>query len=159
MLALAADHVIDGSTLADRSDLLEAMDAAVRAMPNKYLRDKRRFRFYVHPEAEYNLRTALSERATGAGDRFLLEDTPVIIRGVPVIALPALAERDVAGDPGADALLINPQNVLIGVQRQISVESDRLIRSRVVEYVVTARSDVEIEESDAAVKVDGINHA
>lgn len=154
-----AGHTIDGATLPDRSDVVEAFDAAYRQMPKKYMRVKREFRFYVSEDAEYNLRTTLAERATGAGDRFLTDDAPILLRGVPVVALPALAEREVeAGVDGADGLLIHPQNVVIGIQRRITIEQDRKPRARVVDFVVTARSDVELEQPDAAVKVDGIAH-
>lgn len=158
-LKLATSHVVAHTDLTSASDVIEVMDKARAALPKKYLRNKREWRLYVHEDVEYQLRTALSERATAGGDRFLLDDAPVVIRGIPVVALPAIAEYDDSGTTRSDALLIHPQNAVIGIQRHIQVESDRKIRARVVEYVCSVRSDVEYEEEDAVVKVTGIEHA
>ena len=114
---------------------------------------------YVHEDAEYNLRTTPAERATGAGDRFLTDDAPILLRGVPVVAPPALAEADGVGNMTASGLLTHPSNVVLGIQRAIQIESDRLIRKRIVEYVCTIRSDFQFEGEDAVVKVTGLQHS
>lgn len=155
------------STVADMTtptDLVEACDKALRSLPKKYLRNKREWRYYVHADAELQLRQALSERSTGAGDRYLLDDAPVLVRGIPVVSLPVLPEiADIDGGgagtaAGSKVLLVHPKNVVIGVQRAISIESDRLIRQRVVEYVATVRSDVTFEEEDAVAMAE-VEHA
>jgi hypothetical protein len=111
------------------------------------------------------LRQALSERSTGAGDRFLLDDAPVLVRGIPVSALPALptiADVDsvTAGDQaGSAAFLTHPKNVVIGIQRAIRIEPDRDARARVTDYVVTVRADAALQDEDATVKITGIEHA
>jgi hypothetical protein len=81
-----------------------------------------------------------------------------------MVALPALAEYDLDGGGagtamGSDALLIHPKNVVIGIQRQISIEPDRNPRARTIAYVVSVRADVELQDADGVVKVSGIEHA
>lgn len=156
VLALTTSHVTAHTSMTDATDVAEAFDLAYTSLPGKYRRNRRALRFYVHEDAEYQFRKQLAERSTAAGDRFLLEDTPVLLRGVPVVPLPVLPVYDDAGTDRSDALLVNPQNVVIGVQRAISLETDRLIRKRVQEFVATIRSDVQFEEEDAVAKVTGI---
>lgn len=163
VMKLATSHVADMAGAS--TDVIASCDAAYKTLPKKYLRNKREWRFYTTPDMEFQMRQALSERATAAGDNFLLTDTPVLLRGIPVVSLPLLADKvDVdsvtAGNqPGADILLVHPKNVVIGVQRSISIENQRLIRERTVEYVATIRSDVEFEEEDAVAKAINVKYA
>jgi HK97 family phage major capsid protein len=154
-----------GSDLAEHEDVVRAADAAFRLLPGKYLRNKRQWRYYVHPDLEFQLRQALAERSTNAGDKYLLDDAPVLVRGIPVVALPAMPTRteDPDGDSTdqtvSDVVLVHPANVVIGIQRQIQVESERKIRERIVEYMVSIRSDMELEEEDAVAVTTSVSHA
>lgn len=172
ILKLATTHVADKSGAddtsdqADWADVVAAADEAFLRLPKKYLRNKREWRYYVHEDVEYQLRQALSERSTGAGDRFLLDDAPILVRGIPVTPVPMLPSTDetTAGDGNDDAttsplVLVHPKNIVIGVQRAISIESDRLIRERAVEYVATLRFDVEFEEEDAVSVTERVLHS
>jgi len=130
-------------------------------LPKKYLRSKREWRFYVHEDVEYQLRQALAERSTGAGDRFLLDDAPVLLRGVPVMPVPVMKITTAAGSGTnaiSKALLAHPKNLVMGIQRAISIETDRKPRARVVDYVVSVRSDFTFEEEDA-IAVTEVEHA
>lgn len=154
-----------GADLTEHEDVLRAADAAVKRLPGKHLRDKRAWRLYVHPDLEFQLRQQLAERSTGAGDRYLLDDAPVLVRGIPVTPLPAMPTR--SEDPDGDAtpqtvsdlVLVHPKNVVIGVQRRIQVETDRKPRERVVDYVVSVRSDIEFEEEDAVAATTSVSIA
>lgn len=55
--------------------------------------------------------------------------------------------------PTSKLLFTNPQNIIFGIQRNIRIEQGRDIRSREVIIVLTARVDVQIEETDAISKV------
>jgi hypothetical protein len=46
-----------------------------------------------------------------------------------------------------------PKNLIFGVQRDIMIETDKDIRSRVLIIVLTMRIALQIEEADAAVRV------
>lgn len=56
-----------------------------------------------------------------------------------------------ATDDGTDIVLTNPQNLILGLQRDIRLEPDRLPRLRVTDWVLTMRSVAEIVEAEAAV--------
>lgn len=55
-----------------------------------------------------------------------------------------------ATDDGADVILTNPKNLILGVQREMRVEPDRLPRLRATDWVLTMRVIPEIAEADAA---------
>jgi hypothetical protein len=52
-----------------------------------------------------------------------------------------------------DMLFTFPKNLIFGVQRDIMIETDKDIRSRVLIIVLTMRIALEIEEAEAAVRV------
>jgi hypothetical protein len=64
--------------------------------------------------------------------------------GSPIIPVPLM--------PGSSGILTNPLNLIFGVQRDIMMETDKIITDRVYVIVVTARIAVQIEEEAAAVK-------
>ena len=61
--------------------------------------------------------------------------------------------------PADKCILTHPQNIIWGVQRQISVETDRDIRARTYIIVLTLRVDMKFETEDAVVEINGINEA
>jgi hypothetical protein len=65
--------------------------------------------------------------------------------GVPIA--PAALMED------TDMLFTFPKNLIFGVQRDIMIETDKDIRSRVLIIVLTMRIALQIEEADAAVRV------
>jgi hypothetical protein len=105
------------------------------------------FMMSYHNVFEY--RDALADRATGKGDDFYLNRPTVYAFGVPV--LPA------ALMPNDTVLFTFPKNLLFGVQRDVMIETDKDIRSRVLIVVLTMRIAIQAEESDAMVKVTGLN--
>lgn len=136
----------------------DAFHKAVRKLPKKYLRNKAEWRFYTHFDIELDYRNLLAERATGAGDRFLLEDSPVFALGFPVIPVGALKSRVDTGDTVSDILLVHPQNIIFGIQRDIFTEMERKPRLRHVETTTTVRIDFKYEEEDATSEVTRIKH-
>ena len=67
----------------------------------------------------------------------------------PVIAVP---EFPVDGSNNTQALLANPEGLLLGVYRQIRMKVDEDISAGVVIIVVTVRFDVKLVEASAVVK-------
>lgn len=166
IIALATNSV-DGTTLVDRTDALEAFDAAWAALPRRFKKANRKeWRFFVSDEVESQYRQTLSERATAGGDRFVLDDAPVTLRGVPMVPvqeadLPTY-DLDGAGAGtamGSDAILVMPRNIVVGIQRAINIESERRIKARVIDHVCTVRSDLALEEPEGVVIVKGIETA
>lgn len=150
-----AGHTVDAQGALIDKALWKKLVAAV---PAKYFRNRKEWRLYTSPNNELNWREKLSDRATGAGDRFLLEDVPAVAFGIPVEPL-AMIPEVASGTPEVtqtSALLTHPQNIVVGFHRDISVESDKVITSRQYIIVVTCRVGVALEEADATAKMTNI---
>jgi HK97 family phage major capsid protein len=123
--------------------------AGLKAMPNKYLRNRAAMGFYVAPHTEIELAHKYSDRETALGDNKLTLWTPTPIHGIPVVPVALM--------PSENYLLTDPKNVILGIQRQIMIETDRDIRTRVLIVVLTMRIDVKYEEEEAAVLCKGLD--
>jgi len=58
--------------------------------------------------------------------------------------------------PNDQYLFTYPKNLIVGVQRQIMIETDRDIRTRVIIIVLTMRLAIQYETEDAVVKCVGL---
>jgi len=123
--------------------------AGIKAMPNKYLRNRGSMYFYVSPHCEIELADSYSDRETALGDRKTTGWNPNYVYGVPVIPVALMANDQY--------IFTNPKNMIMGLQRKIMIETDRDIRARVLIVVLTLRLDFKYEEEDAAVKCIGLN--
>jgi len=149
ILKQATSHVVDFSDSTDRSIRKEIFKHGIKAMPNKYLRNRSALKFWVSPDAETEYADSLANRETMLGDSKVTKWTPNFAYGVPVVPV-ALMSSD-------KYIFTHPKNVILGVQRQVMIETDRDIRARVLIVVVTIRLDIKYEEEDSVVKCIGLN--
>lgn len=126
----------------------DAVKAAVKAMPDKYLRMRSRMKHYVSVDNETEMRDQYGNRQTGLGDSQVQGLLPVFVFGSKIEGVSLM--------PAANGLYTDPQNLLFGIQRNIMMEYDKDIRTREFIIVVTARVANQIEEEDAVVKYTGI---
>ena len=145
-LALAG-HTYDGSALTAIDK--DAFKAALQEMPTQYLRNLTAMNFLMswHNVIEY--RDTLATRSTGAGDDYYLNRPTVSAFGVPIVPAALM--------PNDEILFTYPQNLIFGVQRDIMIETDKDITSRVLIVVLTMRIAIQAEEANAIVKVNGIS--
>lgn len=150
VLKRATAHVVDntGAPVAISNAPFLSM---IKSMPNQYLRNTKSMRYWVSPHAEMDYANWLgTQRETAYGDSRLISNwggnTPL---GVPL--------RSCSNVTNDKAIFCDPKNIILGIQRNISVETDKDIRSRVLIFVLTLRVDVQIEEIDAVVKYLGLN--
>lgn len=148
ILKQATSHVVDhtGAPVPVNKTVFKQM---LKAMPNKYLRNRTAMRHFVSPHAEIEYADSLTSRETPLGDRKVTGWMPNYAYGIPV--------KPVALMPNAKGIFTYPKNLIMGVQRQIMIETDRDIRARVLVVVLTLRLDMKFEEEDAVVKVDGLD--
>lgn len=146
-LKLATDHVVDGNAETINKSLFKN---GLKAMPDQYLRNLAQMRHFVSVNNEIEYRDTIASRETSAGDsQFVAQaQNPVFGFGVPLNAVSLM--------PGDQGLLTHPLNLIMGIQRQISIEVDKSITERVFIIVLTARIDFQIEETDAIVKYTNI---
>lgn len=118
-----------------------------KTMPKQYLRVLRQMQYIGSTDMETMWRDSLANRGTALGDATLVGDSPVPAYGIPVTGAAMM--------PSAKVLLTNPKNLIMGIQRQFSMEFDKNIQTRKYIIVLTARVAVAVEETDATVL--GIN--
>lgn len=142
-----ADHTYDGSGLTkiDKTVFKNAIDN----MPSKYLRNLNVMEYFMSWHNVIDYRDQLAGRATGKGDDYYLNRPTVYAFGVPVSPAALM--------PDSKLLFTFPQNILLGVQRDISVETDKDIRTRELILVLTMRLAINMEETDAAVVVNNLS--
>ena len=121
------------------------------ALPVQYQRNLPAMRHFISVNQETEYRDTIADRGTGLGDNVIQGMAPVYAYGVPIEALDWMPE-----DKG---LFCNPLNLIFGIQRQVSMEFDKDITSRVYIIVVTMRIDCQIEESEAVSVYNNIGSA
>jgi hypothetical protein len=101
-------------------------------------------RHFVSVDNEIAYRDSLANRETALGDAQIQGFSPVFGFGVPVEPASLM--------PAANGLTTNPLNCIFGIQRDIWIETDKDISSRVYIIVLTMRTDFKYEEEEAVVK-------
>ncbi len=142
VLKRTTSHVVDALSATVSAEIFNNMK---KALPTKYRRNLNTMRFMVSMDRESDYRLKVSGRETGLGDS--------ILTGNQVLPVLGIGMTPVALLPDVNALLLNPQNVIFGIQRNLRIEQDREIRSREIIIVLTARVGIAIEEEDAMVKL------
>lgn len=133
-------HVVNAGGATINKNILKA---GVKAMPDKYLRNRASLTHFVSVDNETEYRDTYASRQTALGDAQLQGTNPLYAFGSQVTGVPLM--------PGSKGLFTNPLNLLFGIQRRINIEYDKDIRSRMFIVVLTARVDFQIEETDAVV--------
>lgn len=116
-----------------------------KAMPTRFRRNLNSLRFLNSMNVESDYRVQVASRGTDLGDATLLGNAPLPVLGIPL--------QGIALMPEANGLLLDPKNVIFGIQRNVRIERDRDIRARTWIVVVTMRIAFAIEEVDACVKL------
>jgi hypothetical protein len=120
-----------------------------KLLPKQYLRVLPQMNFITSTNAETMWRDSLANRGTALGDATLTGTSPVPAYGIAVQGSPMM--------PDTTVLLSNPKNLIIGIQRNFSMEFDKDITTRTYIIVLTARIAVAVEETDATVLGQNLN--
>ena len=120
----------------------------VKTLPSRFHRNLSSMRHFVSVAQNVEYSDKLSSRETALGDSKIQTLENNWGSGVPVRGVPLMPE-----DKG---LLANPQNLIFGIQREMSLEFEKNIRARKFIIVLTARVDVQIEDEEANVKYTNI---
>jgi hypothetical protein len=116
----------------------------IKALPNKYHKLLNRYRVYLAKTKEVDYRLTVAQRQTSLGDAVLSGQVPVAVLGVPMASTSWM--------PASNAIMMIPNNLIIGVQRNLRMEFDKIIRERAFVIVVTMRLALAFEEEDMNVK-------
>lgn len=146
-LQMATSHTV--SIAGDNSAVgKNIFKQAILEMPTKYLRNRPSMRFYISPDTDTEYRDIIADRQTGHGDATLQGHNPIMVFGVN--AVPAVHV------PDTKLIFVDPKNLIFGIQRDIMIETDRIIRERIIVIVVTLRVAIAVETQDAMVVITGI---
>jgi HK97 family phage major capsid protein len=138
-------HVYDAGGSAVSANVF---NEASKTLPTKYRANKSKLRFMTSMDVESDYRLAVSSRGTGLGDAILTGTQALPVFGVPMVGAAFM--------PGSNILMCDPRNLIMGIQRNVRLETDKDIRSREIIIVVTMRIALAIEEIDAMVKVSNL---
>jgi len=134
--------------------------AALRLLPSRYFNDPAQWRYWVHHKAKLDYVNFLgSKNVNDAFSKYLIEAKEPAYQGIPVRKVGGTDEVTVTGAvPGSNAILTRPENIVLGIHRDIMWEFERKPRHRVVQMTMTMRIDVQLEREDAVVKITNIKH-
>jgi len=149
---------VDAGGLRASYALLTAM---VRAMPTKWMRNPASLRFFCCPLSIMDLHGEWAGRTTDLGDTMRTTDVLPPVHGIPVVSIPMLpndlAISGTSGSSGSFIWLANPQNFIYVVQRELTIEWERVARSDTDEGTLHMRTDFIIEEGEGIVMANNVN--
>lgn len=116
----------------------------VKTLPSRFHRNLSAMRHFVSVAQNVEYSDKLASRETALGDSRFQTLQGNFGSGVPVAGVPLM--------PETQGLLANPQNLIMGIQREISIEYEKDIRTREFIIVLTTRIDTQIEDEMANVK-------
>jgi hypothetical protein len=128
--------------------LKDLFNNMIKAMPTQYRRNLKSLKMYVPHDIEQDYRNAQADRGSDLGDAILSGSGDLPVFGIGM--------RGAALMPVQTAILTNPLNILVGIQRNIRIESEKLISERQYKFVLTARIATALEEETAVVKGTGL---
>lgn len=128
---------------------------ALLQMPSKYLRNLPQMKAFISLANRIRYQQNVARRQTGYGDAALQQNLPLVAHGLTIEGAGML---DIHGT-GDQGLVTVAQNLIWGVQREISIETDKDIRSREYIIVVTARVALQVDDTNAIVRLDNLGGA
>ena len=147
-MKLANGHIVDFATPEAMSK--DVFKRGLLAMPSKFLRNRQGMAHFIGPHAEIEYADSLTTRTTPLGDSKITGTWQGnYAQGVPV--------RPASVMPETKGLFCDPKNLIMGVYRNIQIETDKDIESRVYKIVMTMRIGAQIEEKDAVVRYSGLD--
>lgn len=163
--ALNGAHVVSAPALTDVSHRLDkaTFNAAIKAMPKKYMQQRTQLRFYTGTSPLQDWLNALTDRSTPLGDAVIFGSptnsagggaTNLRPFGIPVTEVPLYSEDIQGSYSGAGANttwmdLTFPQNRIVGVQREVKVYREFKPKKDAIEYTVYMRICNQVENLDA----------
>lgn len=141
-----AAHIVDNAGAGPNDEMITD---ALLAMPQQYLRFLPQMRAFISQANKIKFQASRIARQTALGDASAQGNLDLYSQGLKIEEAPMLAADNV-GDKG---VFTNPKNLIWGVQRKLTIETDKDIRSREYIIVLTMRIAQQIEDANAGVKL------
>jgi len=145
-LKRATAHIVNNASAGPNDTMITN---ALLALPQQYLRYTHLMKAWISQHNRIRFQASRMNRQTGLGDASVIQNMPIVSQGLTVEAAPSIAADGV----GSQGLITQPKNLIFGIQRQITIESDKDIRSREYIIVVTCRVALNIEDTNAMIKL------
>lgn len=129
----------------------------LKTLPSKYkAQGLSKLRFWHSDQVAQDYINALSARSTILGDNAILGKAPVQYGKVPLVDVPLMpitldANGVLGGGSYTDTLLTPAENLIVGIQRDITIEAQREAADEATYWFYSLRVDFKIENVDAAV--------
>jgi len=131
------------------------------AMPTKWRKNLNQLRWILSPRAAFDITEEWGGRVTDLGDSLRQTGQLPPIHGVQPLIVPFIPEdltiSGTASTSGSFIWLTNPANMIYVVQRDVTIEWERVPRSDKDEGTIHMRTDFVIEEVDAIAKAINVN--
>lgn len=136
----------------------------LRYLPSKYkVGGLANLRFFTNDQVIQQYIEALARRSTILGDNAILGKSPIQYGSVPIVACPLMPttmkidivdnQKEALKSDGdlTDCVLTHKDNFIIGIHRNIKLESQREAADEAVYWFYSLRADVTLEDVHAAV--------
>lgn len=140
-----AGNVIDALAY-DETKVEDMFEKMINAYPAKY-DEREKLVLFVSRKQENDYRNVLRARGTSLGDTAQTEAVKLAYKGIKLVV--------VANMKADQALLVNPENLVYGLYRDIRIEAERNAKARATEFTLSMRADCHFENEDAAVVAKG----
>jgi HK97 family phage major capsid protein len=141
VLKQSAAHIVDAGGGRLNATVLGDL---MKTLPAQYQRDTSVLNFLTSKSAELDYRATLQQRETVGGDQFLQENLPALYAGVQVTPIPLWPDNLGAQLNQTTVVYTQPKNIVVGVWRQIRIETFRDITAGVLKIVATVRFDAKV---------------
>ncbi|MBA7527670.1 hypothetical protein ES705_19848 [subsurface metagenome] len=132
---------------------------ARRVLPAIYKKDGlANLRYFTNDQVEEDYIEAIAARNTSMGDLAITGKAPIQFGKIPIVSCPLMAnDLNVAGKLGAgsytDCLLTHKDNLIVGIYKEIQVETERQAADRATYFYYTLRADLAVENVNAIVLI------
>lgn len=129
----------------------------MKKLPSKYKKaGVSNLRFFQSDQLVQDYIDALAARATILGDKAILGEGPLQYGQVPIVPCPnmpvTMSATDIVGTGTYGDTLLTPRgNLVIGIQRQLKIESQRMAADEATYWFYSMRADNAIENVNACV--------
>lgn len=128
----------------------------LKSLPNKYRQNKSVLGWLQSPDIYEDFSSSLQGRSTGLGDNAITGIGELPLKGIKNVLCPMLPVDQAFTDylsaaqtDGTFVMLTILQNLIVGYYRNITIETDRIIRERAMDLVISMRIANAIENTDA----------
>lgn len=140
-LKSATSHVVDNAGAGPTNDMFVT---GLKNLPVQYHRNMNDLRNYVNNITAITYQQTMANRQTALGDASITQMLKTYGGGVEVERAPFI--------PVDQGMLTIPQNMIFGIQRDMTLEYERMISEQMFKIVLSMRVDFKLEEEDAMVK-------